>query len=97
MVISAQGAGLGRIEALLDEFSNAGGLDPARRTRLQANIIHEARALGLEAELGLDPDATPMEVITRIDRFVCDIKESQFGDGLHIFGRGEYGAESRGR
>ena len=27
------------------------------------------------------------EAITRIDRFVCDIKESQFGDGLHIYGR----------
>jgi cobaltochelatase CobN len=24
--------------------------------------------------------------MVRIDRFVCDIKESQFGDGLHIYG-----------
>ena len=30
----------------------------------------------------------------RIDRFVCDIKESQFGDGLHIFGRGACGRRS---
>jgi cobaltochelatase CobN len=28
-------------------------------------------------------------VITRIDRFVCDLKESQYGHGLHIFGQGE--------
>jgi cobaltochelatase CobN len=27
------------------------------------------------------------EVLTRVDRFVCDIKESQFGEGLHIYGR----------
>ena len=27
------------------------------------------------------------EAITRIDRFVCDVKESQFGDGLHVWGR----------
>jgi len=28
---------------------------------------------------------------------VCDVKESQFGDGLHVFGRGEHGeAERRG-
>ena len=28
------------------------------------------------------------EAITAIDRFVCDIKESQYGDGLHIYGQG---------
>ncbi len=41
----------------------------------------------MEADLGLAPDASPAEAITRIDRFVCDVKESQFGDGLHVFGR----------
>jgi cobaltochelatase CobN len=89
------GAGLARIEALLDEFSSADGLDPARRTRLQADIADEARALGLEAELGIAADASPVEIITRIDRFVCDIKESQYGDGLHVFGRGDQGAAER--
>ena len=33
------------------------------------------------------------EAMTRIDRFVCDIKESQYGDGLHVFGTGQCGAE----
>ncbi|WP_294332797.1 cobaltochelatase subunit CobN [uncultured Sphingomonas sp.] len=89
------GAGLGRIEALLDEFSNAVGLDPARRDRLQAAIRDEARAVGLEAELGLDTATSTAEVITRIDRFVCDVKEGQFGDGLHVFGRGACGAAER--
>lgn len=92
---SGEGAGLSRLEALLDEFSNAGGLDPARRDRLQASIREEARAMGLEAELGLDDATTLVEAITRIDRFVCDVKESQFGDGLHVFGRGEHGAGER--
>jgi len=76
-----------RLEALLDEFSNADGLDPRRRDRLQDNIRAEAQALGVEDDLGLDSASTAAEAITRIDRFVCDIKESQFGDGLHIFGR----------
>ncbi|MCW1384532.1 MULTISPECIES: cobaltochelatase subunit CobN [unclassified Novosphingobium] len=89
------GAGLERIETLLDEFSNADGLDPARRDRLQGAIRAEAQALGLEAELGLDAATTLGEAITRIDRFVCDVKESQFGDGLHVFGRGEQGASER--
>jgi cobaltochelatase CobN len=89
------GAGLARIEALLDEFSNAVGLDPARRDRLQTAIREEARAVGLEAELGLDTATTSAEAITRIDRFVCDVKEGQFGDGLHIFGRGTCGPAER--
>ncbi|RZT53238.1 cobaltochelatase CobN subunit [Sphingomonas sp. BK036] len=91
------GAGLGRLEALLDEFSNADGLDPARRDRLQRDIRDEATATGLAATLGLDDAQSPADAITRIDTFVCDVKESQYGDGLHIYGRGEHGAaESAG-
>ncbi|MGY6634135.1 MAG: cobaltochelatase subunit CobN [Alkalilacustris sp.] len=76
-----------RLESLLDEFSNADGLDPRRRDRLQGAIRDEARALGVEDDLGLDAAACAAEAITRIDRFVCDVKDSQFGDGLHVFGR----------
>jgi len=79
---------LQRLERLLDEYSTADGLDPARRTRLIASIRDEASASGVAADLGLAPNATPAEAITRIDRFVCDLKESQFGQGLHIFGDG---------
>lgn len=75
------------LESLLDEFSNADGLDPRRRDRLQDDIRAEAQALGVEQDLGLDRAVSSADAITRIDRFVCDIKESQFGDGLHIWGR----------
>ena len=78
---------LTRLEALLDEFSNADGLDPRRRDRLMADIRDEARALGVESDLGLPEGTSIAEAITRIDRFVCDVKESQFGDGLHVWGR----------
>ena len=76
-----------QLESLLDEFSTADGLDPRRRDRLQADIRAEAQALGVENDLGLDGASSTAEAITRIDRFVCDIKESQYGDGLHIWGR----------
>ena len=78
---------LAYLEALLDEFSNADGLDPKRRDRLQEDIRAEAQAIGLEDDLGLERATCSAEALTRIDRFVCDIKESQFGDGLHIWGR----------
>ncbi|MCA0994989.1 cobaltochelatase subunit CobN [Alloyangia pacifica] len=77
---------LARLEALLDEFSNADGLDPRRRERLQEDIRLEARGLGVEDDLGLAAAGCSAEAITRIDRFVCDVKESQFGDGLHVWG-----------
>ncbi|MEW9918089.1 cobaltochelatase subunit CobN [Marimonas sp. MJW-29] len=77
------------LERLLDEYSTADGLDPARRDRLIATIRAEARAAGVENDLGLSEDACAAEAITRIDRFVCDIKESQYGDGLHVFGAGQ--------
>ena len=79
---------LQRLESLLDEYSVADGLDPARRNRLIDAIRTEARLAGVEDDLGLAPGASPAEAIPRIDRFVCDLKETRFGDGLHIWGRG---------
>jgi cobaltochelatase CobN len=84
-----------RLEQLLDEYSTADGLDPARRQRLVAAIRDEARTAGVEDDLGLAASAAPAEAIPRIDRFVCDLKESQFGDGLHVFGRGDCGDAER--
>ncbi|AWB47980.1 cobaltochelatase subunit CobN [Gemmobacter aquarius] len=81
--------GLLRLERLLDEYSTADGLDPSRRDRLIGAIRDEARASGVEDDLGLPAGASAAEAITRIDRFVCDIKESQYGDGLHIYGAAE--------
>ena len=83
--------GLRQLERLLDEYSTADGLDPARRQRLIAAIRDEASAAGLEDDLGLHASAAPAEAIPLIDRFVCDLKESQYGDGLHVFGRGACG------
>ncbi len=87
--------GMGRLESLLDEYSTADGLDPARRDRLIEDIRDEAQGTGVEADLGLTPDSSAAEAITRIDSFVCDIKESQYGEGLHIFGSGTCGDQER--
>jgi len=95
LVASAVPEGMARLERLLDEYSTADGLDPRRRDRLIEDIRSEARASGVEEDLGLPASASAAEAITRIDRFVCDIKESQFGDGLHIFGEGACGESER--
>jgi cobaltochelatase CobN len=87
MVAGAVPEGLVRLERLLDEYSTADGLDPARRDRLIGEIRAEAQATGVAQDLGLPPQASAAEAMVRIDRFVCDIKESQFGEGLHIYGQ----------
>ncbi len=87
MAASAVPEGLLRLERLLDEYSTAEGLDPSRRDRLITQIRDEAEATGVTSDLGLAPGASAAEAMVRIDRFVCDIKESQFGDGLHIYGQ----------
>ncbi|MBB3346560.1 cobaltochelatase subunit CobN [Sphingomonas sp. BK069] len=95
LVRAETGVGLGRLELLLDEFSAADGLDPARRARLIGDIADEAAATGLAAELDLTACAGDAERVTRIDAFVCDVKDARFGDGLHVYGRGESGANER--
>ena len=95
LAASATPPGLLRLERLLDEYSTADGLDPARRDRLISAIRDEAAASGVAADLALPANASAAEAITRIDRFVCDIKESQYGDGLHVFGQGLCGAAER--
>ena len=72
------------LEQMLDRYSTADGIDPARRDRLAAMIADEARALGLMGSLGLSGDA--FETLSALDRFVCELKESRYSDGLHVWG-----------
>ena len=81
------------IERMLDEFSNADGLDPKRRDRLALDIKSEAIAIGLDTDLGFDDSQCDADILQRIDSFVCDVKDSQFASGLHIFGREAPAAE----
>ena len=75
------------VEALIDEFSAAQGLDPRRRKVLARAIVDAAHRTGLAGELGLSSGADPAEAIARIDAFLCDVKEMAIRDGLHVFGQ----------
>jgi len=93
LAAAALPARLAELERLLDEYSTADGLDPRRRNRLIGAIRDEARAAGVETDLGLRADAAPSEAIPLIDRFLCDLKDSRFGEGLHIYGTGACGPQ----
>jgi cobaltochelatase CobN len=73
------------LEALIDEYAAADGLDGKRQRLLKAAIVDKARASGLAAECGAGA-ADDEALITGLDAWLCDLKEFAIRDGLHVFG-----------
>lgn len=85
-----------RLERLIDEFAGADGLDRRRALALKKEILAEARSSGLLAESGVAPDADEDAALARLDAYLCDVKDSQIRDGLHVFGQSPLGAPRAG-
>jgi cobaltochelatase CobN len=75
------------IEALLDEFSQAQTLDARRARMLAETILERARETGLASESGIAPEMDAAEALTRLDAWLCDLKDARISDGLHVFAR----------
>jgi cobaltochelatase CobN len=75
------------LEALIDEYAQADGLDTRRRQRLAGLIVETAQRGGLAGEAGIDSSLGPDEVLRRIDAWLCDVKDLAIKDGLHVYGR----------
>ncbi|WP_036280254.1 cobaltochelatase subunit CobN [Methylocystis sp. ATCC 49242] len=78
-----------KIETLLDEYSTAASLDPRRARVIAGAILDEAERSGLAAECGVSRESDIAETLTRLDAWMCDLKEMRIGDGLHVFGRAD--------
>ncbi|GAB0119737.1 cobaltochelatase subunit CobN [Acidisoma sp. 7E03] len=85
-----------RLERLIEEFAGADGLDRRRALALKTKILQEATASGLLAESGVAPDADADAALARLDAYLCDVKDMQVRDGLHVFGRSPEGAPRAG-
>ncbi len=55
-----------------------------------------ARDTGLAAESGVAPDEDAEAALPKLDAWLCDLKDMQIGDGLHVFGQ-TAGADRRNR
>lgn len=82
---------LRNLELLADEYYEAQLLDPRRALELQKDILKLVRETQIDQELELDGDADADIWLPRLDTFLCDLKESQIRDGLHIFGESPAG------
>ena len=78
---------LARLETLVDEYALAADLDPKRATVLAEDILSLARAQRLDADVNVTRDTPTNDALRALDAHLCDLKEMQIRDGLHVFGR----------
>ncbi|MCC5637185.1 cobaltochelatase subunit CobN [Nostoc sp. CHAB 5844] len=98
---------LQQLENLIDEFYEAESLDPSRlpaiRDRIRELVIKE----NLHLDLRLKPkiENAPQQdsslltfdfsLLPSLDGYLCELKEAQIRDGLHIFGQCPQGTQLR--
>ena len=78
---------IARLEQLLDEHANVAALDPGKLPAIRQQIWTLMRAAKLDHDLGLaerPAEDSFDDMILHIDGWLCEIKDVQIRDGLHI-------------
>jgi len=86
---------LARLEQLLDEHASVAALDPAKLPAVRAQIWTLIQAARLDHDLGLDGrphDAEFDDFVLHVDGWLCEVKDAQIRDGLHVLGAAPEGA-----
>ncbi|AOF89207.1 cobaltochelatase subunit CobN [Sinorhizobium sp. RAC02] len=74
------------LEALVDEYYEASGGDPRRIKLLTRQILELVRDIGLDRDAGIAKSDGEEAALQKLDAYLCDLKEKQIRDGLHVFG-----------
>jgi cobaltochelatase CobN len=85
---------IARLEQLLDEHANIAALDPAKLPAIRAQIWTLIQAAKMDHDLGMAhrPDDEEFDdFIMHIDGWLCEVKDVQIRDGLHILGAAPVG------
>jgi cobaltochelatase CobN len=85
---------IARLEQLLDEYANIAAMDPAKLPAVRGEIWTLMQAAQLHRDLGLEerPDDEDFDnFILHVDGWLCEIKDAQIRDGLHILGEAPTG------
>ena len=86
---------LRELEILVDEYYEAAGVDPRRIGRLRQKILEKLSSTRLDEDVGLDATDDADSRLRKLDAYLCEIKESQIRDGLHVFGVAPEGSLER--
>ncbi|KAA1248585.1 cobaltochelatase subunit CobN [Mycobacterium simiae] len=79
-----------RLEQLLDEHANVAALDPAKLPAIRQQIWTLIRAAKMDHDLGLTErpaEDSFDDMLLHVDGWLCEIKDVQIRDGLHILGQ----------
>ncbi|WP_225731778.1 MULTISPECIES: cobaltochelatase subunit CobN [unclassified Nocardia] len=85
---------ISRLEQLLDEHANISTLDPAKLPAIRQQIWTLMRAAKMDHDLGLAerPDEESFDdMLLHVDGWLCEIKDVQIRDGLHVLGQAPAG------
>ncbi|MEV6878236.1 cobaltochelatase subunit CobN [Amycolatopsis sp. NPDC051128] len=80
---------MARLEQLLDEHANIAAMDPAKLPAIRQQIWTLIQAAKLDHDLGVEErphDAEFDDFLLHIDGWLCEIKDAQIRDGLHVLG-----------
>lgn len=81
------------LELLVDEYFEAAGTDPRRIKVLRQDILDLTQRIGLAKDCGIDAADDSDAALAKLDNYLCELKEMQIRDGLHIFGESPHGRQ----
>ena len=85
---------IARLEQLLDEYGNVAAMDPPKLPALRAQIWTLMQAAQMHQDLGLDERPADEEFddfLLHVDGWLCEVKDAQIRDGLHVLGQAPTG------
>ncbi len=85
---------LQKLEGLIDEYYEAQSLDPSRLSMIGERILEVIQQEDINQDLGLNEEIN-LSSLNSIDGYLCELKEAQIREGLHIFGQCPQGRQLR--
>ena len=85
---------MAKLEQLLDEYATVAALDPTKVPLVRQQIWTLIQAAQLHHDLHLDQmpgDDEFDDFVLHVDGYLCEVKDVQIRDGLHILGDGPVG------
>ena len=88
---------MAELEALLDEYARLEVLDPSKLPGLAARIWSAIERANLQADLDIHERPEDVgKLVEHIDGYLCEVKDIQVKDGLHVLGHAPRGDQLRG-
>jgi len=85
---------IARLEGLLEEYDKIAAMDPAKLPAIRGEIWQLMHAAELHRDLGMEErpeDEEFDDFLLHVDGWLCEIKDAQIRDGLHVLGAAPVG------